>query len=83
MGGRNPLNQLEFVSRDMDYIGRFENLHDDFKSVAKKIGMKNATLPYKRPSRHSDYKKYYTPEIKKIIDQKFAKEIKFFGFTYQ
>ncbi len=34
----------------VDFVGRFESLHDDFRTVCGKLGIENAELPHRNPS---------------------------------
>lgn len=45
----------------VDWIGRFERLHEDFEELAGRIGV-DASLPHANRSRRKDLSAYYTPE---------------------
>ncbi|MGB5595739.1 MAG: sulfotransferase family 2 domain-containing protein, partial [Crocosphaera sp.] len=42
----------------VDYVGRFENLNEDFNTVCKQIG-KNISLPRVKSSKRRNYREYY------------------------
>lgn len=74
------------LGEDMvDFIGRFENLRQDFQHVCKKIGLQ-ASLPHrdqgvKRQKIH--YSSYYTSTTQKIISNIYAKDIELFEYEFE
>lgn len=66
----------------MDYIGRFENLEQDFKNVAEKINP-SAALPHINQSRQLSYQDYYTDNSKRIIAEAYRQDIENFGYTFE
>jgi hypothetical protein len=66
----------------LDFIGRFENLTNDFNYVADKIGLKNKTLPKLVVGSGQHYSKFYDDQMIDIISKKYRDEIKLFKFEY-
>lgn len=68
----------------VDFIGRYESLHDDFEEACKRIGIKAPELPHKRQAkdRGKDYRSYYTDELADMVAERFAPDIKLFGYTF-
>jgi len=68
----------------VDFIGRFERLHDDFDHVCKTIGIPTPTLGHKRKStkRKTDYRGYYTDETAALVADYFARDIQILGYEF-
>jgi hypothetical protein len=65
-----------------DFIGRFERLEEDWKIVAKKLGLDEA-LPHSRSNpRARHYTEYYSNRTRAIIGEKFKIDIEHFGYQF-
>ena len=64
----------------MDFIGRFENLQEDFNTLCKKFGYADIKLPHINKGRYTDYDELYTPETRKIVREYFSKDFEMFGY---
>ena len=93
----DPLNQMTWIKdKDgnviVDYIGRFENLEEDYLDLCNHLGIENPKkLPKINPRtsirnhqslNNSDYKEYYDLETRNIVEEKFGEEIEFFNFEF-
>ena len=67
----------------VDYIGRFENLHNDFKTVCKTIGLPNMKLRHLNRTHHKHYSKYYDEQTKQIVTQIYKKDIEAFDYKFE
>jgi hypothetical protein len=67
---------------NVDYVMRFENLADDFRSVCATLGIPTADLPQYNRSSREQYSKYYDDNLREFVRKRFALEIERFGYTF-
>lgn len=68
---------------NVDYIMRFENLADDFRTVCGTLGISPGALPRYNRSSREHYSKYYDDELREVVRARFAVEIERFGYTFE
>jgi len=68
---------------NVNYIIRFENLADDFRTVCGTLGISPTTLPRYNRSSREHYSKYYDDELRELVRMRFAAEIERFGYTFE
>ena len=66
----------------VDFVGRFENLSEDFATVCSKVGV-DASLPHENASKHDGYKKYYNDTTAALIADAFKEDIDAFGYEFE
>jgi hypothetical protein len=65
----------------MDFVGRYENLQDDFNSLRAKLGI-TQTLPHLNKSNHRDYRSYYNDHTQQLVAEHFKADIELFGYSF-
>jgi len=73
--------QVEFINKDIDYIGRFENLNKDFKKIISQFKLKKDTIiPHEKKSHREHYTKYFTKETSEIVKNIYSDDIEQFDY---
>jgi hypothetical protein len=73
--------QDEYGSLAMDFVGRFENLAEDFAHIASRLGVE-ATLPHINQSRQVPYEDFYSDASKAIVANIYAGDISTFKYSF-
>ena len=75
---------LNILNVELDFIGRFENINEDFEFVCESIGEPPLSFVNhsKTQSKHKHYTEYYDEETKQIVAERYAKDIEYFGYEF-
>jgi len=67
----------------VDFIGRYESVQSDFKSIKKKARRWAPDLfTHNQSTRKRDYKDYYDADTKKLVADFYKSDIEFFGYGF-
>jgi len=65
----------------VDFIGRYENLHDDFQTICSRIGI-SARLPMLNVSSTRPYQDYYSRKSVELVRKTFEPDIRLLGYDF-
>jgi hypothetical protein len=81
------VQQVKFIMDEagnplVDFIGRFENLAEDFDTICGKIGIETPPLQHLNRSEHRHYRECYDDEAMQYVTDHFADDIARFGYSF-
>lgn len=65
-------------AKTVDFIGRFENLDQDWKALRQRFDLPE--LGHENRSPHPHYSKTYTPELARAAAERYSRDIALFGY---
>lgn len=72
----------QFWGHKCNELLRFEHLEEDFARLCQKLGLE-CTLPHEnRAARLDDYRDYYTPKLREVIEDRFYWDLKTFRYSF-
>ena len=68
----------------MDMVMRFEHLQEDFNKVLGQLGIEPIEIPvfHTTEGRQRDYREYYTPETRRLIETAYRPLLDRFGYAF-
>ena len=73
--------QNYFIPNGADFIGRFENIDEDFKTLCSLIEVEPVVLEKGNESEHDEYQTYFTDnKIKSIVQDVYSKDFLLYGY---
>ena len=66
----------------VDFVGKTENLQEDFNKVCDSIGIDKFELPHRNKSQRSMYQDYYSKESKQSVFKNYKKDIDMFNYKF-
>jgi len=77
------LSGVEKTSMDIDFIGRYETLHQDFERICEKLNIATSLDQHnKTEGRQIGYKDYYDSHTKKIVADVYKDDIELFDYSF-
>lgn len=74
--------QIDFISKEMDFIGKYERLQKDFNFVCDHMMIKRIELPIRKETDEVDYKAYYNKITKRFMYNMFKKDFENFNYDF-
>lgn len=82
-------NQLEYLSDEngnilADFIGKFENVDEDVKTIGEKLGIEDLKIPILNKLRpdQDDYRKHYKDDEIEFVSNMYKKDIEYFNYKF-
>jgi hypothetical protein len=68
-----------------DFVGRFENLEEDFEIVTKRIGI-DAQLPHAADTSSTrgsrSYRDFYDEKLARMVGERYREDVEIFGYSF-
>lgn len=68
----------------VDFVGKYETLHEDFDSICRHLSLPSVKLPHKRAAtdRERDYRKYYEDDVADLVARYFERDISILNYQF-
>ena len=66
----------------VDYVGRFENLADDYEVVSRRLGIGSPLKQLNTSSRKANYTEIYEPDTIDLVTRVYQQDIDLFGYRF-
>jgi len=76
---------LNYLLEDLDFVGRVENLQEDWLFISEKIKTKAQLkrLQSTKDENYTHYTEYYDDETMQMVAKKYEKDIEYFGYKFR
>lgn len=69
--------------KGLDFVGRFENLLEDYNHIANKVGCPMSLFDNRnRSPRRPEYWIYYGKPLRKLVAEKWGEDLRRFGYAF-
>ena len=65
-----------------DFVGRFENLGEDFRHVAEKISVPDLDLLHMHRSGSKSWREYYDKDLENLVRERYIRDIELFDYSF-
>ncbi len=65
---------------ELDFVGRVDNLKQDSRRVAERLGLEFAATPHLNASERRDYRSYYCEESRQIVEDFYGEDFRQLGY---
>jgi hypothetical protein len=66
----------------MDFVGKLENLQNDWRTVCERIGVPYQALPRSNATEHRHFQDYYDSESRRLVARHWCREIELFEYSF-
>jgi hypothetical protein len=66
----------------MGFVGKVENLENDWQTVCERIGIEHQALPHTNVTQHKHFREYYDDESRQWVAQHWIREIELFDYSF-
>ncbi|MAF24663.1 hypothetical protein CL634_03700 [bacterium] len=79
---------LNTLNEELDFIGKFENLQEDFNFICDETGISRQQLSHTQTSaryfkkKPRPYTEYYNDKTRRLVAKRFAKDIEYFSYKF-
>ena len=89
--GREYVNEyrgdlFDWIGEDgeiiVDFVGRVENLQEDWDSICGRLGVAPERLPHANRTSRGDYRQYYNDRSIELVRDRFRRTIEMFGYEF-
>jgi len=67
----------------MDFIGKLENINEDWNYISNKLKIPNAELSHRNKTFKVNYNDYYNDENRDLVSKLWKKDLEVFGYNYE
>ena len=84
---KTVVNQADFVTDHkggliVDFVGRYETIDQDFQHVCAHLTI-DVNLPHENKGPDTDYRVYYNTRTKRLVSERFSRDIEIFGYKFE